>query len=79
MKKQKGSLSRLLGYLWRGYKWRLLVVLFCIFISTLAVSYTHLDVYKRQGTRSIVAFAEKYQAVYRFQVVDGWFRLRLAL
>lgn len=31
------------------------------------------------GTRSIVAFAEKYQAVYRFQVVDGWFRLRLAL
>ncbi len=36
MKKQKGSLSRLLGYLWRGYKWRLLVVLFCIFISTLA-------------------------------------------
>lgn len=36
MKKQKGSLSRLLGYLWRGYKWRLLVVLLCIFISTLA-------------------------------------------
>lgn len=31
------------------------------------------------GTRSIAAFAEKYQAVCTFQVENGWFKLRLAL
>ena len=31
------------------------------------------------GTRSIAAFAEKYQAVCTFQIEDGWFKLRLAL
>lgn len=31
------------------------------------------------GTRSIAAFAEKYQAVCDFQVENGWFKLRLAL
>ncbi len=31
------------------------------------------------GTHSIVAFAEKYQAMCSFQVENGWFRLRLAL
>ncbi|MDO4314537.1 MAG: GHKL domain-containing protein [Oscillospiraceae bacterium] len=32
-----------------------------------------------QGTRSIVAFAEKHSAVYTFRVEDGWFKLQLAL
>ncbi len=31
------------------------------------------------GTRSIAAFAEKYQAMCSFRIEDGWFRLRLAL
>ena len=31
------------------------------------------------GTRSIMAFAEKYKALCVFQAEDGWFRLRLAL
>lgn len=31
------------------------------------------------GTRSIAAFAEKYQAVCSFQIENGWFKLRLAL
>lgn len=31
------------------------------------------------GTRSIAAFAEKYQAVCSFQVENGWFRLRIVL
>lgn len=31
------------------------------------------------GTRSIAAFAEKYNAVCTFQVENGWFKLRLAL
>lgn len=31
------------------------------------------------GTRSIAAFAEKYQAICSFQVENGWFKLRLAL
>lgn len=31
------------------------------------------------GTRSIAAFAEKYQAVCPFQIESGWFKLRLAL
>ena len=31
------------------------------------------------GTRSIVAFAEKYGAVYSFRIENGWFKLRLAL
>lgn len=31
------------------------------------------------GTRSIAAFAEKYQAVCGFQIENGWFKLRLAL
>lgn len=31
------------------------------------------------GTRSIVAFAEKYGALCLFRAEDGWFRLRLAM
>ncbi len=31
------------------------------------------------GTRSIVAFAEKYNAVYSFRVEDGWFKLQMAV
>jgi len=31
------------------------------------------------GTRSIAAFAEKYQAICTFRVEKGWFRLRIAL
>lgn len=31
------------------------------------------------GTRSIVAFAEKYQALYHFQVENGWFKLQIAV
>lgn len=31
------------------------------------------------GTRSIAAFAEKYQAVCSFQIENGWFRLRIVL
>jgi len=31
------------------------------------------------GTRSIMAFAEKYQIVCSFRVENGWFRLQLAL
>lgn len=31
------------------------------------------------GTRSIAAFAEKYEAVCSFQIENGWFKLRLAL
>lgn len=31
------------------------------------------------GTRSIVAFAEKYDALCRFQAEDGWFKVQLAV
>lgn len=31
------------------------------------------------GTRSIVAFAEKYHALYQFRTEKGWFKLRLAV
>ena len=31
------------------------------------------------GTRSIMAFAEKHQAVCSFRVENGWFKLQLAL
>ena len=31
------------------------------------------------GTRSIVAFAEKHNALYRFQAENGWFKLQIAL
>ena len=31
------------------------------------------------GTRSIVAFAEKYNALYRFQTENGWFKLQMAV
>lgn len=31
------------------------------------------------GTRSIVAFAEKYNALCRFQAENGWFKVRLAV
>ena len=30
------------------------------------------------GTRSIVAFAEKYNALYRFQAENGWFKLQIS-
>ncbi|MCH5271876.1 MAG: GHKL domain-containing protein [Lachnospiraceae bacterium] len=31
------------------------------------------------GTRSIVAFAEKHNALYRFQAENGWFKLQIAV
>ena len=31
------------------------------------------------GTRSIVAFAEKHNALYRFQTENGWFKLQIAM
>ena len=31
------------------------------------------------GTRSIVAFAEKYNALYRFQAENGWFKLQIVV
>ena len=31
------------------------------------------------GTRSIVAFAEKHNALYRFQAENGWFKLQIAI
>ena len=31
------------------------------------------------GTRSIVAFAEKHNALYRFQAENGWFKLQIAM
>ena len=56
-KNQGKTIRRILSYISGGYRVRLVVVLCCILLSALAnvigsmflpVSYTHLDVYKRQ-------------------------------